>query len=85
VGPAIVNAHRFIFDSRDDAAGERLEILNDREGVWGCRTIFNCTGALHVRDSHRQGHRRGEEGDPPQGQPRHRRPPGPRRPRLTGG
>jgi succinate dehydrogenase / fumarate reductase iron-sulfur subunit len=46
VGPAaIVNAHRFIFDSRDDAADERLEILNDREGVWRCRTIFNCTEA----------------------------------------
>jgi succinate dehydrogenase / fumarate reductase iron-sulfur subunit len=46
VGPAaIVNAHRFIFDSRDEAAGERLERLNDREGVWRCRTIFNCTEA----------------------------------------
>ncbi|GAA2062452.1 succinate dehydrogenase iron-sulfur subunit [Catenulispora yoronensis] len=45
-GPAaIVNAHRFIFDSRDDAANERLEILNDREGVWRCRTTFNCTEA----------------------------------------
>jgi succinate dehydrogenase / fumarate reductase iron-sulfur subunit len=46
VGPAsIVNAHRFIFDSRDRAAAERLEILNDIEGVWRCRTVFNCTGA----------------------------------------
>ena len=46
VGPAaIVNAHRFIFDSRDEAAQERLERLNDREGVWRCRTIFNCTEA----------------------------------------
>jgi succinate dehydrogenase / fumarate reductase iron-sulfur subunit len=46
VGPAaIVNAHRFIFDSRDEASGERLDILNDREGVWRCRTIFNCTEA----------------------------------------
>jgi succinate dehydrogenase / fumarate reductase, iron-sulfur subunit len=46
VGPAaIVNAHRFIFDSRDEAAGERLNILNAREGVWRCRTIFNCTEA----------------------------------------
>jgi succinate dehydrogenase / fumarate reductase, iron-sulfur subunit len=46
VGPAaIVNAHRFIFDSRDRAAGERLAILNDQDGVWRCRTIFNCTVA----------------------------------------
>ena len=45
-GPAaIVNAHRFIFDSRDDAAPQRLEILNDKEGVWRCRTVFNCTEA----------------------------------------
>jgi succinate dehydrogenase / fumarate reductase iron-sulfur subunit len=53
VGPAaIVNAHRFIFDSRDRAGEERLEILADRDGVWRCRTIFNCTEAcprgIHV-------------------------------------
>lgn len=46
VGPAaIVQAHRFIFDSRDDAAEERLNILNEQFGVWRCRTIFNCTNA----------------------------------------
>lgn len=46
VGPAaIVQAHRFIFDSRDRGANERLEVLNDRDGVWRCRTIFNCVGA----------------------------------------
>src|SRR6478752_4548109 len=45
-GPAaIVNAHRFIFDTRDDGAAQRLEILNDKEGVWRCRTTFNCTEA----------------------------------------
>ena len=46
VGPAaIVNAHRFIFDSRDQGAEDRLEILSDRDGVWRCRTIFNCVDA----------------------------------------
>jgi succinate dehydrogenase / fumarate reductase iron-sulfur subunit len=46
VGPAsIVQAHRFIFDSRDQGVQERLEILNEREGVWRCRTIFNCVQA----------------------------------------
>jgi succinate dehydrogenase / fumarate reductase iron-sulfur subunit len=46
VGPAaIVNAHRFIFDSRDEAAAERLDILNTRSGVWRCRTAFSCTDA----------------------------------------
>ena len=46
VGPAaIVQAHRFIFDSRDEGADERLEILADEDGVWRCRTIFNCVDA----------------------------------------
>ncbi len=46
VGPAaIVNAHRFIFDSRDQGSDERLEILADNDGVWRCRTIFNCVDA----------------------------------------
>ncbi len=46
VGPAaIVNAHRFVFDSRDRARNERLDILADGDGVWRCRTTFNCTEA----------------------------------------
>ena len=45
-GPAaIVAAHRFIFDSRDEAAQVRLDILNSKEGVWRCRTTFNCSEA----------------------------------------
>ncbi|MDO9347822.1 MAG: succinate dehydrogenase iron-sulfur subunit [Anaerolineales bacterium] len=44
LGPAaIVTAHRFIFDSRDRAAAERLKILNDVFGIHRCHTIFNCT------------------------------------------
>jgi succinate dehydrogenase / fumarate reductase, iron-sulfur subunit len=46
VGPAaIVNAHRFIFDSRDQGTNERLAVLAEGEGVWRCRTVFNCTDA----------------------------------------
>jgi succinate dehydrogenase / fumarate reductase iron-sulfur subunit len=46
VGPAaIVQAHRFIFDSRDQAAKQRLDILAEPNGVWRCRTIYNCTPA----------------------------------------
>ncbi len=46
IGPAaIVQAHRFIFDSRDQGAAERLATLNEHSGVWRCRTIFNCTEA----------------------------------------
>jgi succinate dehydrogenase / fumarate reductase iron-sulfur subunit len=46
VGPAaIVNAHRFIFDSRDRGGRERLEILSRKDGAFKCRTAFNCTEA----------------------------------------
>ncbi len=46
VGPAaIVNAHRFINDSRDHGAQERLRILSEKTGVFRCRTTFNCTEA----------------------------------------
>ncbi len=46
VGPAaLVQAHRFIFDSRDQGSAERLDRLSGRHGAWGCRTIFNCTNA----------------------------------------
>ncbi len=46
VGPAaVVQAHRFIFDSRDQGAKERLDVLAEPNGVWRCRTIYNCTPA----------------------------------------
>jgi succinate dehydrogenase / fumarate reductase iron-sulfur subunit len=46
VGPAaIVNAHRFIYDSRDEGSRERLKILSEKTGVFRCRTTFNCTDA----------------------------------------
>ena len=46
VGPAaIVQAHRFIFDSRDQGKEERLKVLNHGDGVWRCRTVFNCVEA----------------------------------------
>jgi succinate dehydrogenase / fumarate reductase, iron-sulfur subunit len=46
VGPAaIVQAHRWIFDDRDQGAQVRLAILAEGNGVWRCRTIYNCTEA----------------------------------------
>ncbi|WP_034408183.1 succinate dehydrogenase iron-sulfur subunit [Deinococcus murrayi] len=46
LGPAaIVQAHRFIFDSRDEATNQRLNIMNQNTGVWRCRTAYNCTEA----------------------------------------
>lgn len=46
VGPAaIVQAHRFIFDSRDEASEQRLDILGAKSGVFKCRTAVNCSNA----------------------------------------
>jgi len=46
IGPAaIVNAHRFIFDSRDRGKLRRLKLMASQAGVWRCRTAFNCTEA----------------------------------------
>jgi succinate dehydrogenase / fumarate reductase iron-sulfur subunit len=46
VGPAaIVQAHRFIFDSRDHGAAQRLQILDQRMGIWRCHDAYNCTDA----------------------------------------
>lgn len=46
LGPAaLVTAHRFIFDSRDEAASDRLKIISDTDGVARCHTVFNCTMA----------------------------------------
>jgi succinate dehydrogenase / fumarate reductase iron-sulfur subunit len=46
LGPAaMVTAHRFIFDSRDEAAADRLHVLSETSGVARCHTVFNCTMA----------------------------------------
>lgn len=46
LGPAsLLKAYRFIFDSRDDGAIERIDIINDKNGIWRCHTIFNCMEA----------------------------------------
>jgi succinate dehydrogenase / fumarate reductase iron-sulfur subunit len=43
LGPAaLLKAYRYIFDSRDDAADERLDIVDTPDGLWRCHTIFNC-------------------------------------------
>ena len=44
VGPAgLLQADRFIADSRDRATHERLEDLNDVYRLFRCRSIMNCT------------------------------------------
>ena len=44
VGPAgLLQAERFIVDSRDRATQERLDDLNDVYRLFRCRSIMNCT------------------------------------------
>jgi len=44
LGPAILlQAYRWIADSRDDATGERLNELEDPFRLYRCHTILNCT------------------------------------------
>lgn len=44
IGPAgLLQAYRFIADSRDTATGERLDYLDDVYRLYRCRTIMNCT------------------------------------------
>jgi succinate dehydrogenase / fumarate reductase iron-sulfur subunit len=40
-----LNVWRFIADSRDQGAEERLKMLDNRHGVWRCHTILNCIEA----------------------------------------
>jgi fumarate reductase iron-sulfur subunit len=44
IGPAaIALAQRYNLDSRDEGSRERLEILSDHEGIWGCTFVGECT------------------------------------------
>jgi len=44
LGPAVLlQAYRFIADSRDEMQGERLDALEDPFRLYRCHTIMNCT------------------------------------------
>jgi len=44
IGPAaIALAQRYNLDSRDQGAGERLEVLSQHAGAWGCTFVGECT------------------------------------------
>ena len=44
LGPAILlQAYRWLIDSRDEATGERLDDLEDPFRLYRCHTIMNCT------------------------------------------
>jgi succinate dehydrogenase / fumarate reductase iron-sulfur subunit len=44
VGPAaLLRAFRYLFDSRDLGERERIELLDNKNGIWGCQTLWKCT------------------------------------------
>jgi fumarate reductase iron-sulfur subunit len=44
IGPAaIALAQRYNFDARDEGSSERLRILSEHEGIWGCTFVGECT------------------------------------------
>ena len=44
LGPAVLlQAYRWLIDSRDEATGERLDQLEDPFRLYRCHTIMNCT------------------------------------------
>ncbi len=44
LGPAaLVQAARFVFDTRDKGVEARAELLDHPDGVWGCDNHFACT------------------------------------------
>jgi fumarate reductase iron-sulfur subunit len=46
IGPAaIALAQRYNLDSRDEGTRQRLDVLNDHDGVWGCTFVGECTRA----------------------------------------
>lgn len=46
LGPAaLTKAYRFLADSRDTAAKERLDLVSGEHGVFRCHTLFNCAEA----------------------------------------
>ena len=46
IGPAaLALAQRYNLDNRDEGARERLEILSEHEGIWGCTFVGECTQA----------------------------------------
>jgi fumarate reductase iron-sulfur subunit len=44
IGPAaIALAQRYNLDSRDEGSAERLDVLSEHDGIWGCTFVGECT------------------------------------------
>ena len=44
IGPAVIAlAQRYNFDNRDQGAADRMTVLSEHEGIWGCTFVGECT------------------------------------------
>jgi fumarate reductase iron-sulfur subunit len=44
IGPAaIALAQRYNLDNRDQGSGQRMDVLSEHEGIWGCTFVGECT------------------------------------------
>ena len=44
IGPAaIALAQRYNLDNRDEGASERMRVLSEHDGIWGCTFVGECT------------------------------------------
>ncbi|MBI2189592.1 MAG: succinate dehydrogenase/fumarate reductase iron-sulfur subunit [Acidobacteria bacterium] len=44
IGPAaIALAQRYNLDNRDEGSADRMEVLSEHEGIWGCTFVGECT------------------------------------------
>jgi fumarate reductase iron-sulfur subunit len=44
IGPAaIAVAQRYNYDNRDEGAADRMAVLSEHEGIWGCTFVGECT------------------------------------------
>ena len=64
LGPAaLLQAYRWLIDSRDEATGERLDTLQDPFRLYRCHTIMNCAKVCPKGLNPGQGHFRDQEHD----------------------
>ena len=64
LGPAMLaKAYRFLVDPRDRRNEEILKAANRQQGVWGCKTVFNCVKGLSETGSSHSWYRQNERQD----------------------
>ena len=44
IGPAVIAlAQRYNLDNRDEGSAERMSVLSEHDGIWGCTFVGECT------------------------------------------